>query len=339
MKAEDLLRRYADGKRDFSWADLSGENLTNANLAKVNLYGANLAQAVLVRANFQQANLLKANLTNANLTGANLAFANLRKANLTAAKLEGTDLEGAVLMGAIAPDGKPFLVETLLPEQPEAAQPESLPERLIPPATPPKRITTLAEFRLHLPWASLVCSAIGFSFFGSLLLLHQVTIVSWWIVWAIALLGVGSEAFTWLVPILPAITVVMAAKSIALQTESVAGDTTLWQLLMVVAVAGATFCCLKFVMSFTWQRSLRDTIFIAGVGLITIQLFVWTISGSGLVALLLVMAISFTTLGTIAWAQMQDAKFSRWQIRWTVGMITAVGLLAGRGITSAVISQ
>lgn len=332
MKVEDLLQRYASGKRDFSWADLSGSDLTGANLAGINLYAANLSQAVLVRANLHGVNLLKANLTGADLTEANLTGANLRKANLTAAKLDEADLEGATLTGAIAPDGQPFLSTPPVLEASESL-PEPLPDPLpVPPIdapSPAQQVSTWTEFRSQLPWATLVSSAIGFGIFGGLLLLHQSTIVSWWVVWAIALLGTVGEANTWLVPLVPALVVVLAAKSVDLGAASIATVTTLWQLFMMVAAVGAVFGCLKLVLGFSWERSVRDTIAVGAGGWIIIQLFVWIISGRWLLGLLFLSAIGFTGMGAIAWLQMQDAGFSRWQIRWTVAIVTAVGLLAG----------
>jgi len=43
MEADELLRRYAAGERDFRKVDLSSANLTKANLSGINLSGANLS--------------------------------------------------------------------------------------------------------------------------------------------------------------------------------------------------------------------------------------------------------------------------------------------------------
>ncbi len=59
MEREDLLRRYAQGKRDFS---------------KVNLSGVNLAHTKLSGSNFIRANLQGANLPLANLSGAFFSY-------------------------------------------------------------------------------------------------------------------------------------------------------------------------------------------------------------------------------------------------------------------------
>ncbi|MGF1517863.1 MAG: pentapeptide repeat-containing protein [Nodosilinea sp.] len=66
MDGPTLLRRYAQGKRDFSWADLAKANLAQAQLSGINLSRANLSGATLVGANLSKANLTKANLARAN---------------------------------------------------------------------------------------------------------------------------------------------------------------------------------------------------------------------------------------------------------------------------------
>jgi len=139
MNAEELLRRYAAGERNFSGLSddidlsgvvltgvnlseanlncvgMSGANLSEANLRKsdlsdidltgANLNGANLCEAnlncaYLSTAKFKAADLSDANLENADLTGADLSQANLCNANLNSAHLESADLRGADLRGA-----------------------------------------------------------------------------------------------------------------------------------------------------------------------------------------------------------------------------------------------
>jgi hypothetical protein len=118
--AEELLRRYAAGERDFlraslPGANLDGTNLRGANLSGANLYGTNLYDADLSDANLDGvdlrasdlsgahldgANLSRANLSNVNLNGANLRGANLTLANLRGTCLSGSDLRGANLSGS-----------------------------------------------------------------------------------------------------------------------------------------------------------------------------------------------------------------------------------------------
>jgi len=70
--AEELLRRYAEGERDFESANLSGANLVRANLSGAKLRNAKLRGANLVRANLSDADLVGANLRKAKLCSANL---------------------------------------------------------------------------------------------------------------------------------------------------------------------------------------------------------------------------------------------------------------------------
>ncbi len=100
MDADELLKRYATGDRDFTGANLArvkliGANLVGAKLWGANLSGANLAKAKLWGANLCGASLVRANLTRANLCGANLVEANLRQAKLKYTKLYGANLSGA----------------------------------------------------------------------------------------------------------------------------------------------------------------------------------------------------------------------------------------------------
>lgn len=105
MNAEELLKQYATGERNFSAARLCEENLSGVNLSKVNLNGANLSVANLCGTNLSEADLSKtklnvAKLSGANLTKANLSEANLNVANLTLADLNQADLRQASLVRA-----------------------------------------------------------------------------------------------------------------------------------------------------------------------------------------------------------------------------------------------
>jgi uncharacterized protein YjbI with pentapeptide repeats len=62
MTAEDFLKLYREGQRDFPGADLSGmsfdcEDLSDINLAGANLRGTKLCENNLANANFQNADL------------------------------------------------------------------------------------------------------------------------------------------------------------------------------------------------------------------------------------------------------------------------------------------
>lgn len=95
MQAEDLLKKYAAGERDFS-----GVDLTEANLSRANLSGVNFSNAILSIANLSGTNLSEANLTGAKLNVARMSGANLTKAKLNGAILNVANLVRANLSGA-----------------------------------------------------------------------------------------------------------------------------------------------------------------------------------------------------------------------------------------------
>jgi hypothetical protein len=93
LSAEDVLSRYTNGERNFSWKDLSGLDPQGSDLRDANLFGANLSNS----------NLTDANLEGANLGQANLRNTVLRNANLRRVFLVGADLTGAEKMEAQLP--------------------------------------------------------------------------------------------------------------------------------------------------------------------------------------------------------------------------------------------
>lgn len=118
MTAEELLKRYAAGERDFTGVDLSGVNLNIARLSECDsnlniLNGINLSGAKLISTNLEFVNLIgadlrSADLTDAQLLGADLSNADLRdaifdnadlSANLTDADLRGSSMSGTVMYG------------------------------------------------------------------------------------------------------------------------------------------------------------------------------------------------------------------------------------------------
>lgn len=111
MSADELLKRYAAGERDFRGVNLSDEILIWADLSGANLRGANLRGANLNWANLSGVDLRAADLSEADLAWANLNNADLRGANLNNAGFSGADLHGADWSGAIMPDG------TILPRE------------------------------------------------------------------------------------------------------------------------------------------------------------------------------------------------------------------------------
>lgn len=117
MDEQQLLRQYAEGKRNFTRANLKGMDLPRAKLAAINLSRANLAFANLRGADLSEANLVKANLTKADLTGAKLTGVNLAQANLTGAAVDLAAMADHHLVGAILPDGTLKASPLGLPEE------------------------------------------------------------------------------------------------------------------------------------------------------------------------------------------------------------------------------
>jgi uncharacterized protein YjbI with pentapeptide repeats len=121
--ADELLKQYASGERDFCGVNISEHIFTGVNLSGADFSEATLHRTVLEEANLMKANLSKADLTGANLRRADLSRANLVKANLRGANLRGADLSGADLSGAdlsgadlggaILPDGSILLTSQL----------------------------------------------------------------------------------------------------------------------------------------------------------------------------------------------------------------------------------
>ena len=76
MTREELLKRYIEGKRNFSNADLLGANLRGADFRGADFRGADLSNADLSGADFRGADLRGADLSYASLLGASLSNAN-----------------------------------------------------------------------------------------------------------------------------------------------------------------------------------------------------------------------------------------------------------------------
>ncbi|MBF2097565.1 MAG: pentapeptide repeat-containing protein [Gloeomargaritaceae cyanobacterium C42_A2020_066] len=103
--AVGLKEKYAQGERDFRFADLRGTelnriNLRGADLTGASLSGADLSESVLCGADLHSADLrgtvlYKANLTSVNLTRADLSGAYLIEANLYGVNLERANIKSA----------------------------------------------------------------------------------------------------------------------------------------------------------------------------------------------------------------------------------------------------
>jgi hypothetical protein len=98
--AEELLKRYARGDRDFRSINLSGASLREADLRGSNLAGADLSEVDMSFAMLTGCDLHGAYLHEAVLRGATLRNANLAEADLNGADLSDADLTGADIRGA-----------------------------------------------------------------------------------------------------------------------------------------------------------------------------------------------------------------------------------------------
>ncbi len=100
ISLKDVIRFYAEGRRNFKNADFSGVEFKRINLQEADLQGAYIRWGELQGANLQGANLSWADLQKANLSDAVLHKATLKDANLKGACLQWADLSEANLQGA-----------------------------------------------------------------------------------------------------------------------------------------------------------------------------------------------------------------------------------------------
>ncbi len=110
MNASQVLKEYAEGRRDFSRLDLHGLDLRQAILRGVDLRGTNLQDTVLVEtdlyhswldnADLERAKLLGVNLSDSRLNGTNLQQTDFRSAYLVGAEINKSDLRRADIRGA-----------------------------------------------------------------------------------------------------------------------------------------------------------------------------------------------------------------------------------------------
>ncbi|OCQ96622.1 DNA/RNA helicase [Oscillatoriales cyanobacterium USR001] len=96
----EILRRYANGDRNFQGINLAGVELVGVNLQNANLIGANLREADLRNAKLDGVRLVIANLSDADLSGVSLRKAKLVGAILNDVQLNNADLSRADLSDA-----------------------------------------------------------------------------------------------------------------------------------------------------------------------------------------------------------------------------------------------
>lgn len=92
MLAADVLKAYANGRKDFGLKDISMQDLQKADLSE-----SKFQRSKLIRTNLQGADLTASNFTNSDIRQAMLRNAKLSRAFFNSSNLEGVDLRGADL--------------------------------------------------------------------------------------------------------------------------------------------------------------------------------------------------------------------------------------------------
>ena len=90
FSAEEILKSYASGRKDFGMKDLSMQDLQKAELSESKFHNSKL-----VRTNLHSADLSKNNFVNCDLRQAMLRNADLNKSIFKSCNMEGIDLRGA----------------------------------------------------------------------------------------------------------------------------------------------------------------------------------------------------------------------------------------------------
>lgn len=97
MLAEEILRRYVAGERNFA---VIGANFIGANLQEVDLSEISLVEPIFTGANLSRANLKNSDLKYAHIDNCNLTESNLEAVNLSCAKFQTAALSKANLYHA-----------------------------------------------------------------------------------------------------------------------------------------------------------------------------------------------------------------------------------------------
>ena len=92
ISAEEILKSYASGRKDFGLKDISMQDLQKAELSDAKFHNSKL-----VRTNLQGADLSKNNFVNCDMRQAMLRNADLSRSIFKACNMEGIDLRGANL--------------------------------------------------------------------------------------------------------------------------------------------------------------------------------------------------------------------------------------------------
>ncbi|MGB3137765.1 MAG: pentapeptide repeat-containing protein [Nodosilinea sp.] len=335
-----LLKRYSEGKRDFSWADLRQADLTHAELSGINLYRANLAGANLTGASLAEANLFRADLSGANLSGANLADANLRRANLSEAQIELEQIRDADVRGACLPqaliddlDPEPAAVSLMANEvapSPAVASVQTPKLADSPPVTSPGNQQEL--------WISLAFLGIGHVFYGVILGSQQVWLGFWLLTLLPVMLGLQEE-LVWFMPMLGAIAVVASL--------GLSAGVLIFFLPVVLGVGVALAIC-GSILGWGWGQTLKNTAWFSGLAFLAMHSAIWLFDGSnaygggGIVLkldtshLVLLLGLGLLALwrGMTAYELLIDLRISKSRQLLYVGGSAAAGLLIGMLVSS-----
>lgn len=92
ISADEILKSYASGRKDFGMKDMSMQDLQKAELSESKFHNSKL-----VRTNLQNADLSKNNFVNCDMRQAMLRNADLNKSIFKSCNMEGIDLRGANL--------------------------------------------------------------------------------------------------------------------------------------------------------------------------------------------------------------------------------------------------
>jgi hypothetical protein len=362
MDVNELLKRYAQGKRDFSWADLTKADLVGAKLIGINLSRSHLTGACLAKADLSQANLIKANLSGANLRDANLTGSNFYKADLSGAQLDGVDLTGADLSGvdldkinlsgAIMPDGIRYEQWLLLQHSEETqlmnessvstdeqllAKPQmSANEAIVLPEMVEstldrhsKRKLTARELFNKETLYPFVPLLLGYFLFGQLLTIDDAPLIAWIVAWVGSLIWLIDESLTWFVPLTGAIAV-MGSVSMSIVSIVVAGTITL------MLIGG------MMVLDFGIRKAIKDGLWLGGLAAAFVLMANWFFDGSnafnggGIMLrdtfyrpLILLFAIVAVAIGSMSWKTMEFVGFTKTQTIQTFASVTGFGLFCG----------
>jgi len=364
MEAEQLVKGYSLGKRNFTWADLQGAILNQANLSGINLYRAKLnlakleavdfSQANLMHVDFSDASLVNANLTGAtliksNLTGAELVNADLSHANLKQAKLNRANLSGAVLLGAniemvdltetnltgaTMPDGSSYAewqiaianqtVDTTTEDEPEEPLPANPPNLPVAVVPQVKKRLTKEEFWHHIPLPTLALLWISYFLLGRVLAGLQAPLILYLLAWFSSVTWALNESLTFLTSLSVGVVVFIA---IIFQEPTIIYN---FYLLFLVVIIIATLFAF-WVSGFNLKTSLVASLSLGGLvaGFFGLCILFFVSLNTWTLAFQVMIGVFGAALGSVAWLQMDQAGYTKQENLQIFGGGTGIALLTG----------